>query len=122
MEDRMSDEEFVRQHWSSVRYQELRGNPSYYSYGIVYCAAPYSKGSEWLLSGKTELKKAEAWSAARAITEHRLEEIRQVEEEIEWVRNFAATERDGTLMFTRPERIINRLESILSGLRKGMRS
>ena len=128
-----ANEEYVRQRWEGVHYKESRGH-SPWSYGIVYRKAPYGDSAEWLLSGALELPKAEAWQAARAFTEAREEEIRQVEQEIA-ILNLEFWEMHGEIRLAtmveqytplvrelcRWARILAREQAALAELKRGMK-
>jgi hypothetical protein len=107
----MSDEEFVRQHW------ERR----------LSCIE-IVKG-HWIINGFTEIYKGQVsdfpkspeanWAAAAEFTRDKLEQIRQVEEEILWIRWSRATvaQEDD---FDIKERIMRRLQDALTELKRGM--
>lgn len=68
----MNDEDFVRAHWDLGKWEPRRGHDG--RYGIA--GVPNSGRCDDL---------SDAWLCARAFTEQRLEEIRQVEREIELI-------------------------------------
>jgi hypothetical protein len=126
----LTDEEFVREHWESVR-------------ASFYLDSPYT----FILVGRSDLDTVQkfhsthhgfetAWAAAAEFTRERLEEIRQIEREIEILELalplrldsiedhlLAAVEatprlgRDFTTLF----RILKREQDALAALQNGMR-
>jgi hypothetical protein len=108
------DEKFVREHWESVREHDqrsLREAPKDW-HGFVLVTKGH--GEEMIASGN----QAERWAAAAKFTLQRLEEIRQVEEEIAEITELAeqGSTRPGARL-----RILARRQAALSDLRKGMK-
>lgn len=120
------DEKFVREHWTDISVTRANTYPS------IWLALGGTNVQGWPF--KTD---AEAWSAARAFTEQRLEEIRQLEAEIAFMDEYMFTTKevlamaelnsqrpsvgfDATVDLCRSSRIINRLQRELTTLQQGM--
>jgi hypothetical protein len=103
----MTDEEYVRAHWGHIGVYTY-GGPDWYVNLPDGCR-------DHQFAGRPE---SAAWAAAADYTRERIERIREIEEEIcevEFVsRNFFGDRGDCW------KRIIARLESALTVLRKGM--
>ena len=101
------DERFVREHWEDVTVEWGRIE------GKLYGMATSQSRPIYLHGYKTE---AEIWAAARRFTEERLEQIRQVEEEIQYL-NFRVMAPELDIL----ERILAREQAALDSLRRGMK-
>jgi|SRR5690242_9416995 len=107
----MTDKEFVKQHWVT---------PGVYSSGAgSWYAMNLYPGTERLGGCNLSSRKA-AWKAAAEFTRQRLEEIRQVEQEIGITRILSLSLIGGDRSLL--EGVIARLEAALSDLRKGMKN
>lgn len=106
-----SNEQFVRKHWISS-YEPIVQSWQ----GIHLCLS-----GEHYFTGKAQLSsrsaRNEMWQAAREFTEKRLEEIRQVEEEIEWLKCLFVPMRD----IAPAMRCRKRVEAALAALKQGMK-
>jgi hypothetical protein len=98
----MTDEEFVRANWENVH----RCDGSY----ILI-----SKG------GHRNFADFPGWQAAAQFTRDRLEAIRQIEEEIEWLRGMCAWREHG-IYGPRYDRILAREQAALADLKRGMKA
>lgn len=111
----LSDEQFVRERWESAHEYESLSGCQMIQFG------PHSLGS---------------WALARAYTEDRLEQIRQVEEEVDVVENQQRLKRKRVLErqcecvscqveavceLCVVSRILEREQAVLAELRRGMR-
>jgi len=108
--DGQGDEQFVREHWERAEACPHRDNRQCcISLGgrmFTRVTVPNT------VSGYAP-SESEAWAAARVFTEARLEEIRQVEEEIEYLEDFA---------FGQPwKRILFREQAALAELKRGLK-
>jgi hypothetical protein len=112
VETTMSDEEFVRSVWRKVHVTKQRNHRPYWVHSTTTYLGNGPFGTE-----------SEMWSAAAAFTRERLESVRQVEEEIEWIQD--CIDMSGIVHPERgiPEqrRILARLESIRADLKRGMK-
>jgi len=108
--DGQGDEQFVREHWELVH----RCDGSY---------RHYQKGAVLLQEERNHWSEFESWAAARAFTEARLEEIRQVEEEIILLRSMVILLTSEPTDQTAPiyKRTIVRLSSIRAELKRGLK-
>lgn len=70
----MSDEEFVRQNWIDMEHGSVKGQSGFY----IWAGPTLSRIAEKATASK-------AWAAAAEFTRERLEQIRQIEEEIEYL-------------------------------------
>jgi hypothetical protein len=106
----MTDEQFVREQWESVNWGA--SNLSRTQYVVIV----YDDKDGIAFASKTQ---AEAWSAAAEFTRERLEQIRQVEEEITCL----DVDVRRSEPFIRPiyERILASRKAALTELKKGMR-
>jgi hypothetical protein len=129
--ERMTDEQFVREHWERIDAHDwvnhINGDTGF----LIAIEPSCEDGSIGIgMEFHEEAKpKSQAWSAAAEFTRDRLEEIRQLEEEIAMVRG----DRDDMLRHinfhelewivecARWSRILARLESALEDLKKGMK-
>jgi hypothetical protein len=131
----MANEQFVREHWSEPWLADSHDGKHY---GIVLATASLAVWSKdrsgWAEFGTPE----QAWSAAAAFTRERLEQIRQVEQEVGKV-DYEQNEafmliRDVPPKWVHPEmivmwvrslcatsRILAREQAALTELKKGMR-
>lgn len=100
----MSDEEFVRENWNLVHRCD----------GSYLCKP---KGRILVQDGHGLWLEFKAWSAAAAFTRDRLEEIRQLEEEIALV----SKDCDGCNQCPAWNRILTRLNRDLAALKTGMK-
>jgi hypothetical protein len=130
----MANEQFVREHWSEPWLADSHDGKHY---GIVLATASLAVWSKdrsgWAEFGTPE----QAWSAAAAFTRERLEQIRQVEEEITQVGHalgkeiaqkredegagydvLASDDEDHVVIWNR---ILAREQAALAELKKGMR-
>lgn len=107
----MTDEEFVRANWVEV-YNDG------YSVRLILPEALWIEAPKF--SGALS-----RWSAAAAFTTERLEEIRQLREEIalvaDWKDGTLGMGRESTIERCRWARILIRLETTLADLKRGMR-
>lgn len=119
------DERYVRERWDWLRvfdagYFSERDNLDRFG---VYLPSPLG-GGRYAGFHPTE---AEAWSAARAVTEQREEEILQVDEDIAWVKKqkMGCSPRHeletASEVYSIPRRILARLKSIRADLKRGMK-
>jgi hypothetical protein len=104
----MTDEQFVREQWESVNWGA--SNLSRTQYGVIV----YDDKDGIAFASKTQ---AEAWSAAAAFTRERLEQIRQVEEEIETLQSLQVPLHKIAPLL----RCGNRAEKALADLKRGMK-
>ena len=120
--DDVNDEEFVRQHWKEVVVSRnsglvnVRGDGPRFDLNITPqrddSYGDLGRGLSYSDFGYYEEK---VWAKARAFTEARLEQIRQVEEEIAYVRRW---HRGPHPVWTR---ILAREQATLAELRIGMK-
>jgi hypothetical protein len=110
----MSDEEYVRGVWEEAN----AGDDAAGVLAGPYWVCIYDR-KRWFY-GHTE---ADAWSAAAEFTRNRLEQIKQVEEEIRLLQSMVILLRSEPMDATAPvyRRTIARLEAALAELRKGMK-
>jgi hypothetical protein len=103
------DERFVRDHWVNQEHLNL------------YQITPEKYSFNWSWDGGVVglfVNPKEAWAAARAFTEKRLEEIRQVEEEIRWLKATVAWRHTKGFEV---DRIVAREHAALERLKAGMK-
>jgi hypothetical protein len=109
-EMRQSDEEFVRRHWTKIRTER--------DFGFhIWFADP--EGDPYLFV-EEQRDAQKQWAAAAEFTRTRLEQIRQIEEEIRWM---TGIEWAGQVGYNAPTvaRILAREQEALAELQKGMR-
>jgi hypothetical protein len=99
------DEKFVREHWGLV----ARCDGSY---------RDYPKGTILVQDVNHHWFNFGFWSAAAEFTRERLEQVRQVEEEIAWLTDGMAVSGDEEPI---GDRILARLKEALAALKKGMK-
>jgi len=104
------DEKFVREHFDGVWLRGARKSGCWVQWGEASL-------------GRLVFSEAEAWSAAAAFTRQRLEEIRQVEEEIENIRSSSeGLQENGEYYRMRVfDRILAREQAALAELKRGMK-
>lgn len=103
------NEQFVRARWKWIVVRKRDDREDWEWFGSL----------KWQMTATLADTEAEAWSAARAFTEARLESIRLVEEEVAWV-----TERLACPMSKDCEtakRILAREQKVLEELQRGMK-
>lgn len=126
----MEDEEFVRAHW--IKASAFDGR----SWGGT-CGVHVWDGERCLHHFGDYVSPEAGWSAARAFTEQRLEEIRQVEEEIAVIALFVAGREEAAIDRYAPiekifrsallaqgdslSRILAREQQALADLKRGMK-
>ena len=111
------NEQFVREHWANVALEDHRECCGRFDpFRVVI-------DSKELWHGPWCAYLEEAWAAAAEFTEHRMEEIRQVEMEIALLRGllFLLSAEPGDLTAPIWERVIVREQAALESLKKGMR-
>ena len=105
------NEQFVREHWENV------GIKHYHMDGICYWMV-HQNGHGIPLHGYES--PGLAWAAAAEFTEQRLEEIRKVEEALDWVEIIDSATNYVTLLPTK-EFVVALLNEKLESLKKEMR-
>lgn len=111
------NEQFVRARWENVRITSTVVN----GYVVVrrLSAEPLKVEKLWV-GTLCACSEADAWSAARAFTEARLESIRLVKEEIAFIEARLITANIKEMPIR--SRIVQRVQSALAELKVGMKS
>lgn len=132
-----SDEEKVRAVWANVRIHEqgcVKEAPNqWHGFVMVDIGNGIGHGREVMIASGTRAKR---WAAAAAFTDERLEEIRQLREEIAWIKQASYAGDDSfsqswgydarenctrTIRHCRASRTLDRLEAILAEKTAGIR-
>ena len=102
------NEKYVRDHWDLVH----RCDGSYRS---------YPRGTVLVQDVNGHWSDFDSWENAAQFTRDRLEEIRQVEDEITWIEDDVWAYSERWDMGKAYERIVSRLQSVLEDSKRGMK-
>lgn len=107
-EDMLNDEEYVRNHLEDVYFE-----------GSIFNNSGDIVHQGWgIADGKTE---AEAWAAAKVFVDKREHEIKDVKEEISWIRESIHQAEELGINSSVWQRILAREQVVLAKLRKGFK-
>jgi len=107
---RSAEEEFVREHWETVKLFDAE-------HVIDIYIVPPGQAQSW----REDLRTFTSWSKAVEFTRKRLEQIRLVEIEINWLSNVASLRGSPQWERDAYERILAREQAALTELRRGMK-
>ncbi len=129
MMDFFANIEFVKSHWHEA---EFRRGDKYHpgiAGGRIYAKNPAFEGMEWILSGNVNwpfersnlLTEEMAWAEAAEFTRKKLEEIRLIELEDEFIKMWRSTGEPKDLGWQACDRILARQCTALATARRGMK-